>query len=394
MSREQNWVLSIGKQISHRVFVHWPSFGLLMLIVAANANAQTIRASSFQAQGFSFVAQSTVRGQVGRVYYFGGRGGQLACLDGKSGRVIWSETAPGLSNQGIPGVAPVIADSTLVYMGGGGFFTAYGLDLKTGKTKWSLEKRSPALAAGPGVIFLSTQGGLGVIAVDADSGKVKWKRRAVKVGGTLERIVYSEGRVYTDAPNIWDASTGRLIESITRDIKAIATSNDRLFTANSSGLIAVDVRNGKVLWQAPSPVAKSPERTPEDFIAASNHYVVAVFYDDSAFDAKHGVLQVYNATTGQLLWKKLIASGFGLLPNPVSVDNGLVYFLEPYGSNGQGSRITAFDGQTGMQTWVYTNPAKLFGPIAVVGDAILVSSGSTLDALDRKTGNSRWKFSF
>jgi outer membrane protein assembly factor BamB len=264
-----------------------------------------------QTQGNNFVVQVSANGEVGQVYLFGG-GSHAVCLDGESGHLIWSEKVPGLSRQGSPGAGPVIAGSTLVYMGGGGFFKAYGLNLQTGKMKWVLEKRSPALASGSNDVFLATQGGLGAIAVDAETGKVKWAHRTVEVGGTLTKIVYSEGRLYSDSAQVLDARDGHPIIKLAVDPDVILANGGKVYmTGDSIPLMAVNAQTGKTLWSAPNPLRPSPKTRHDVYLAASRRYVVATFYDTLAFQAQHGVLRVYESVSGRLLWEKQLASDSG-----------------------------------------------------------------------------------
>ncbi len=346
--------------------------------------------------GYGFVAQTSTNGVISRVYLSGSK--DIVCLDGRSGHVIWSEKIPG----GSVNVGPVIVGSTLVYMGGGGFFTAYGLDIKNGRTKWTLEKRSPALSSGPGTVFLSTQGGLGVIAVNASNGQIKWERRPARVGGTLMHIVFSKGRLYTDSPYVWRASSGQLINKLGFDPRVVAAHSGRVYmTGPDLQLFAMDAATGNILWKALNPVPESKETTPDEYLAASTKYFVAAFYNDQAFIAHHGLVRVYNAATGKLLWGNELISTAGLEPNLIGVDNEFVYLLEPNSKNSDGSNIIAFNAITGKRIWKFSSPTeRIDGPVASIGDTIFVSgegpgpNHTALYAIDRKNGKLQWKFSF
>jgi len=353
-----------------------------------------------QTQGNNFVVQVSANGEVGQVYLFGG-GSHAVCLDGESGHLIWSEKVPGLSRQGSPGAGPVIAGSTLVYMGGGGFFKAYGLNLQTGKMKWVLEKRSPALASGSNDVFLATQGGLGAIAVDAETGKVKWAHRTVEVGGTLTKIVYSEGRLYSDSAQVLDARDGHPIIKLAVDPDVILANGGKVYmTGDSIPLMAVNAQTGKTLWSAPNPLRPSPKTRHDVYLAASRRYVVATFYDTLAFQAQHGVLRVYESVSGRLLWEKQLASDSGLPPDLVGTDNDRVYLLEPAENGSEETGVTAFDAESGKQLWTY-HARRLEGPVVFASNILFVFSDdgaapeyTSLYALDCKTGSLLWKFAF
>lgn len=146
-----------------------------------------------QVSGDDCVALESVRGLIEKVCLFGGTA-HTVCIDGATGKVIWSVKAPGLSQQASPGAGPLLAAKTLVYMGGGGVFTAYGIDAETGKTEWKLDERSATLAAGPDTVFLGTQGGLSILAIDARTGKVKWENSEVKAGRPVTKMAYAGGQ--------------------------------------------------------------------------------------------------------------------------------------------------------------------------------------------------------
>lgn len=369
------------------------------LFAAACVQGQTSRALAAQVQGNDFVARKLANGRTGQVYLFGGAA-HTVCLDGGSGQVIWSVKAPGLSQQASPGAGPVLAGRTLVYMGNGGFFTAYALDAETGKTKWSLEKRSVALAAEPSAVFLGTDGGLGVMAINAQTGKIKWEHRVARVGGSVTKMVYAGGRLYTDSPWVWNATTGQIETKLDIDPSVATASDGRVFMVGSSiPLVALDAQTSKILWKQRNPLP-SPHEHADDFLAASDRYVAAAFYDGDSFEMHRGVLKVYEAPTGRLLWTKAISSAMGLLPHPVSADDQFVYLLKPATEKGVNATLTAFDGKTGHQAWSFS-ARRLNGPVAPVGNVILISSDegnapeyTTLYALDQKTGVLRWKFSF
>ncbi|MGH9436352.1 MAG: PQQ-binding-like beta-propeller repeat protein [Terriglobia bacterium] len=395
----------MNRKVSHRFILNVVVSGI-MFFVAACAYAGNSRVdiptranfSTQEMQGFAFVVQLAKNGGKDKIYFTGNK--KIACLNGATGRVIWSELGPGFESAGL-GIGPIIAGSTLVYMAGGGFFTAYGLDIRTGKLKWKLERKSPALAAGPGDrVYLATQGGLGIIAVDAQDGKIIWHRRAVTVGGTLKHIVYSRGFLYTDSSAVWNARGGHITRKLSTEPNVVTTNHRQVFMSGDGlPLVAMNPRSGKVLWQAPNPLSHRKESASSIYLAASERYVAAAFYDDETFGRHEGLIRVYDATSGGLLWEKEIVTNEKLSFHTVSVDNKFVYVIES--SRGGGTKITAFAVKSGQQIWSYSDPDGFLGPpVSISGEILFSNAGqygsgahATLYALNRETGTLRWKFS-
>jgi outer membrane protein assembly factor BamB len=257
------------------------------------------------------------------------------------------------------------------------------------------------LASGSNDVFLATQGGLGAIAVDAETGKVKWAHRTVEVGGTLTKIVYSEGRLYSDSAQVLDARDGHPIIKLAVDPDVILANGGKVYmTGDSIPLMAVNAQTGKTLWSAPNPLRPSPKTRHDVYLAASRRYVVATFYDTLAFQAQHGVLRVYESVSGRLLWEKQLASDSGLPPDLVGTDNDRVYLLEPAENGSEETGVTAFDAESGKQLWTY-HARRLEGPVVFASNILFVFSDdgaapeyTSLYALDCKTGSLLWKFAF
>ena len=351
--------------------------------------------------GSGFVAQSSSTRAATLVCVSGAK--DLACLDGDSGHEQWLEPIPG----GSVDVGPVIVGSNLVYMGGNGFFTAYGLALDNGHMEWNLDNRSPVLAVGTSTAFLATQGGLGILAVDASNGQIKWKKRPVIVGGTLKQIVVSHGHLYTDSPYVWDANTGEVIEKLPFDPEILTAAEGRIFaTGPSQPVFALDAASNTILWKSSNPIKATPEVTPDVALVASAKYVVAFFYKYEADITNHGVMRVYAAKSGKMLWQKRIVSEVALTKNIVSADDQHVYLIEDeHVPNATAdhikSTIVAFDAKTGHCVWQFASSGWIEGPIVSIrhtvfasGDAAPAPNYTVLYAIKKANGTLRWKFSF
>lgn len=351
--------------------------------------------------GSGFVVLSSTTG-AGAIVCVSGAA-DLACLDGDSGRKLWSEPIPG----GSVDIGPVIAGSTLAYMGGGGFFTAYGLALHSGQTEWTIEKRSPALAAGTNTIFLATQGGLGVMAVDASNGQIKWKKRPVVVGGTLKQIAVSNGHLYTDSPYVWDTVSGKVTEKLPFDPEAVTAAAGRIYaTGPNMPLFALDAASSTIIWKAENPIGATAQETPYINVVASAKYVIAIFYKSGADITHRAIVRAYAATSGKMLWEKKINSKAALTENLVCVDDQHAYLIEDKNIqnaavNQVKSTVTAFDAKTGHRIWRFASSGWIEGPIVSIGKTVFASGDAApapnytaLYAINTANGTLRWKFSF
>jgi outer membrane protein assembly factor BamB len=313
----------------------------------------------------------------------------VTCLDAQTGAVVWSTKASAVA------VGPVLVDSTVVYMADGGFFTAYGLDAKTGKQKWSLNERSGLLVAGEKQVYLSP---IGVVAVNPADGSVVW-RHPMPPPGYAGLMWYYRGKVYADS-EILDASTGKRTRLLDSPMRAFAAGQGRVFAADEDGkLTALDGESLKQLWQVQTP-ARSQPFVPEG-LAAAGEYVFGVFYDGHADAAHSGEIDAYLAENGKLRWKAPLAcKRRALFFHPIGADAENVYLYEPAEKEGS-FMLTAFSAADGKKRWESLEPQGADGPPVVVGQEIYIgggfhpvivisrSSGATLRTLGEKSRNAR-----
>jgi len=354
---------------------------------------KSIASDSTNFVGFSFVGTSPEKSTSNLIYLV--VNGRITCLDGNTGQVVWAATAPGLGAEESPGAGPVLAGAELVYMADGGFSTAYSLDRNTGRLSWSLDNRSPTLAADEENVFLSLQGGLGVVVVDSKSGKIRWSHRPVKVGGTVKRLVLSHGRLYTDSPYVWKIADGTIVKNLKFTPKSLVANNQNVFVVDRKMVLrALDAKTGSVLWKVANSAPSQATKVDSD-IAVSDSFVALTLYEGAKNIATRAVLDVLDADSGKLLWKFPLDSSSGLDGSMVNVDETRVYILD----TGANSKVTAYDAKSGKSLWSHTDSSvKFIGPAASSKGLLLVygfdqeSRIDVLYALDNSTGTVRWKF--
>jgi outer membrane protein assembly factor BamB len=300
----------------------------------------------------------TSNGLADRVYV--GQHDAVTCLEAQTGAVVWSTKATAVA------VGPVLVGSTVVYMADGGFFTAYGLDAKTGKQKWSLSERSGLLVAGEKQVYLSPTG---VVAVNPADGRVAW-RHPMPPPGYAGRMWYYRGKVYADS-EVLDAGTGRRIRLFGSAVQAFAAGEGRVFAADEDGkLTALDAKSLKQRWQVRTPRRSKP------FIpaglAAAGQYVFGVFYDGYPDTAHSGELDAYLAASGKLAWKVPVSSKrMALCSYPLGADPESVYLYEPAEKEGS-FMLRAFSAADGKKRWESLEPQGAFGPPVAAGQEVYV----------------------
>lgn len=153
-----------------------------------------------------------------------------------------------------------------------------------------------------------------------------------------------------------------------------AVADGRIFVASlypDSTLYAFDARTGEKLWATPD---GQPEAASSTSPAVAGGLVVL---------GAGANLEAFDAATGQLQWK-FTAVG-GVITSSPAIAGGVVYVAF------QDSHAYAFDLKTGKQLWAtQLGGVPVAGPLAVAAHTVYVSANA-LYALDRSSGDIRWR---
>jgi outer membrane protein assembly factor BamB len=258
------------------------------------------------------VADASVTG-AGNVFVVSN---QLAvgALDPVTGRQRWRFELP--SAEGLPGVSLFAEDSTAVYASG---LTAdsgkpqsyiFAFDAFTGERKWAayfpITMAIGPLTAGDGVVcaLSGAAGNPNLIALDAQTGVHKWTAPgpAVPFEGAITEGVICGAIAKPDNKSglvALDVSTGSVLwtTSVTGNLWDTASDAGIMYASTFSGsaqddvpgeLIALNARTGRTLWKH-----HFPEGIPVDLEPAG-----AVIYAGTDSGAMH----VLDSTTGGVLW--------------------------------------------------------------------------------------------
>ncbi len=204
--------------------------------------------------------------------------GDIAALNVK-GELLWYRSLvsdyPTITNQVGMAASPVLADGALIVpMENAGDSFVAGLDLKTGKNLWKLERDrdinwTTPLVMGKGdkatVVF---QGAKGVTALDPLSGKSRWNVEMDKsstipspiAGGDMifapgtELLALKPGPDDTTPQVVWRSN--RLTSSFASPVYY----KGRIYGLTNTGINCVDAADGKFIWQqrVAGPFSASP----------------------------------------------------------------------------------------------------------------------------------------
>lgn len=273
----------------------------------------------------------------GRVVWVGDGSGALTALNAETGANLWS--AP--NGSPITG-SPVIVNGLLVAGADDG--TVVALDVATGEERWQFSARAAvraSLVATGESIYAGADDGT-VFALDPATGALQWE---ISVGGPVTRgPAIIDGVMYVGA-------TGGRFSAI--DLK----THDRLWMREfgPGGLGTPAVANGAV-------------------------YTTTGLQD---YGVPHELVAL-DVRDGSVLWKFSAPIDLPLFVG--AVDEDFVYAVS------EDFNVYALDIQTGEQRWLFGTQGSIGTVATLVDDAIYVSSADgAVYALDRMTGQERWR---
>lgn len=244
------------------------------------------------------------------------------------------------------------------------------------KPKWTFTTGGANYAkplVSDGVVYVSG-GEASLYAVDAATGRQRWKFRADEAADAPSSLAMSDGVVYVCGGkhlHAVDAASGkqRWTFATSGDVYAPAAGDGLVYFNSSDYLYAVDAAEGKQRWKF---------RTDATVLRVVSAVSGGVVYVGNLNDE---LLYALDATTGEPRWKTRLATLSG---GPAVVVGGTVY-LTAYG--GQLFAVNAADGK---QKWVLADAGS--SSVAVSGGQVYVGGGKHLHAVDAVSGKERWIF--
>jgi len=253
----------------------------------------------------------------------------------KTPRVLWTHDA----GEAIESSAAIVDGAVYVGVGSG---EVIALDLETGKLRWkykagtALGESSPAVVNG--AVYIGDLDGV-LHSINASDGKARW---TLKTGGEIKSSpVVSEGKV--------------------------------LVGSYDGNLYAVDAAKGQIAWQFKT--------------NAQVHATPAVANGLTFISGCDGILRAIRISDGKQAYQIEIGSYTGASP---AIDGQQAYF------GTFDNQIIAADLQRRRIQWRYEHPARKFPYYATAaiqdGKAYIGGRDKLMHALDAKTGKEIWSF--
>jgi outer membrane protein assembly factor BamB len=223
--------------------------------------------------------------------------------------------------------------------------------------------------------------------LDADTGKVLWKRRLAQLNASAP--VYAHRRVFVAnlvpgqvlALNAKNGKTEWKKELGTRTESSPLVVKRRVIFGDESGVLhAVDRRNGHSLWTAQLNGA----------IKAAPAYHHGILYVGDY----GGTMNAVNVRTGKIKWQSS-SQGLSFGRDGPFYSTPAVAFGRVYSGNNDG-RVYSFEAKDGDLAWSHSTGGYVYSGPAVANTpntdptVYIGSYDGNLYAIDAKTGDSRW----
>jgi outer membrane protein assembly factor BamB len=271
----------------------------------------------------------------------------------------------------------------------------YALDAATGRTRWHRRSdrcgwASPAVDGGMVFVALigrncdsQVPGADGVVvALDARTGELRWRRRigpvesSPLVAGGSVFVGDWEGGIYSLAER-----TGRVrwrFQATDKVKGSVALSAGRVFIGDYGGnLYALDARSGRLIWQA-----SAQSRL---FRSTGAFYSTpALAYGRVYLGSTDGKVYSFGATSGKLRWSQ--STGGYVYASPAVWRRRILIGSYDH-------RFYALDAATGDTVWRFDADGPISGSATVVDGLVYFSTlAETTYALDATTGRLVWRF--
>ncbi|MCX7871986.1 MAG: PQQ-binding-like beta-propeller repeat protein [Verrucomicrobiae bacterium] len=315
---------------------------------------------------FNSYASPTPVIEEGRVYITFGAAG-TACIDTKSGKVLWTRRDLECNHYRGAGSSPILYRDTLImHFDGSDFQYLVALDKTNGKTVWKVNRSidykdlgadgkpvsegdfrkafaTPHVAEIDGIPTLISQGSKAIYAYDARTGEEIWRVEERSNYSASNRPLFKDGVIYCTSG--W--SSGQLLAIIPGKKGEVIDANNPA-TFKDTQL--------KILWGVKRNVPKKPG------LIVYGGLVFGI--DDS------GIASCLDSKTGQERWRERIGGNYSA--SPIFADGKIYFFSE----EGKTTVISASD----KFEVIGTNQLDggFMASAAVVGNALILRTKTHL----------------
>ncbi len=263
-------------------------------------------------------------------------------------QALWSHSVgEGAEGQYLK-LAPAVVGETVFVADRDGETMA--LDLNSGELRWERDLETPVSGGpgtGEGMVVLGTREG-GVVALSEVDGATLWEASVSSEVLALPRVGLGVVVIRTVDGKLYglDAESGKRLWSYDRQVPVLTVRGTgtpvivrELVIAgfDNGGLAALELRTGKVAWEAP--IAQPKGRT--DLERMVDVDADPLVHDGTLYVAGyHGRVAAAYPDSGQILWEEALSSHAG-----IGVDDEQVYVADDEGG------ILALDRYSGRRVW-------------------------------------------
>ena len=209
----------------------------------------------------------------------------------------------------------------------------------------------------------------------------------------LESVPVVDGVMYITQPNevyALDGRTGREIWRYNRvppkqkgPNRGVAVWGNKVYMGTpDAALVALDARNGNLLWETRLAPADSGYWSPAAPLVVKGKVITGIAPSDHGLN---GFLDAYDAETGKRIWR------WNAIPGPGEPGNE-TWSGDSWKTGGGDTWLTgSYDPESNLLIWGIGNPAPDFNGDVRKGDNLYTEC---LVALDADTGRLRWHFQF
>ena len=431
----------------------WPSAGHDLSDTRNNPDEHTIAVTNVAALqqkwsvGFPSYLTSTPS-ISGSTLFLPDQAGNLSALDITSGQVVWKRTIQSYTGvtRDIVRVTPAIADGRVIfgdqpYNGQHAGTHLLAVSASTGALLWNtvVETQQTARITGSAVVdgdtvYVGLSSGDevdpncchfrgSVVALDAATGKIKWRTYTAPVGYT-GAAVWGSGPVVDHTTNMLYVGTGNNYTVPAGVCTAPAQTGCRAPDPNDyvDSLLALDLTTGKPAWALRTlngdvwtKACTSPTACGPDFDFGSSPNLFTAEIGGTArqlvgIGQKSGIYWAADARTGALQWQTRVGPGGsgGGIQWGSAVDGSHIYvsivnsahlsWTLKSGEQVTGGAFSGLDPATGHILWQTADPqgAGDFGYVSSANGVVYAGSGAgsgdNMYALDGASGAIRWRF--
>jgi len=297
----------------------------------------------------------------------------------------WSHDVGGGGGRQLLGLSPDARDGLVVAASAGGNVVA--VDATSGRVKWRHHlgaRLSGGPAVGDGLVAVGTRSGK-VIALDAKTGKPKWRQYVGAPVNTAPAISNSvvvvktiagdvTGLTPADGKELWTRNESVPSLSLRFDTRPLIVDGTAYAGFADGKAMAIDVSTGKAKWRQQVATGQGGNLVADMVdVGGSMAYAGGDLY----VATYQGKLAALDDSSGQTIWSRSVSSYTG-----VTLDGSHLYVSDADGS------VHAFDLVTGVPDWVY-GKLGYRGLSAPVSDGSIVAVGDRfgyLHFLDRSNG--------